>query len=128
MAVDQEKAALGGTCAADAVARTLRTLTAGEPVGLLHAGARQGGRAHRAAGATAPPAPTSTGCAALRVAGRGGALVPLGELVRAERTVAERSIYHKNLMPVVYVTADVAGAIESPVYAISKLGAAARRP
>jgi nucleotide-binding universal stress UspA family protein len=30
----------------------------------------------------------------------------------------DRSIYHKNLMPVVYVTADVAGAVESPVYAI----------
>ena len=33
----------------------------------------------------------------------------------------DKSIYHKNLMPVVYVTADVAGAIESPVYAILKL-------
>ncbi len=31
---------------------------------------------------------------------------------------AEKSIYHKNLMPVVYVTADVAGKVESPVYAI----------
>ena len=30
----------------------------------------------------------------------------------------ERSIYHKNLMPVVYVTADVAGREESPVYPI----------
>ena len=35
---------------------------------------------------------------------------------------ADKSIYHKNLMPVVYVTADVAGAIESPVYAILALG------
>jgi multidrug efflux pump subunit AcrB len=39
-------------------------------------------------------------------------------MVRAERTLAEKSIYHKNLMPVTYVTADVAGAMESPVYAI----------
>ena len=33
----------------------------------------------------------------------------------------EPSIYHKNLMPVVYVTADVAGHEESPVYPILKL-------
>jgi len=48
--------------------------------------------------------------------------VSVGELVRAELVTEEKSIYHKNLMPVVYVTADVAGAIESPVYAILKLG------
>jgi len=35
--------------------------------------------------------------------------------------LVDKSIYHKNLMPVVYVTADVAGAEESPVYAILKL-------
>jgi multidrug efflux pump subunit AcrB len=34
----------------------------------------------------------------------------------------DKSIFHKNLMPVVYVTADVAGQIESPVYAILALG------
>jgi len=34
----------------------------------------------------------------------------------------DKSIFHKNLMPVVYVTADVAGQIESPVYAIQALG------
>ena len=54
----------------------------------------------------------------VRVIGRQGNLVPLGELVRVETETAEKSIYHKNLMPVVYVTADVAGAVESPVYAI----------
>jgi multidrug efflux pump subunit AcrB len=31
------------------------------------------------------------------------------------------SIYHKNLMPVTYVTADVAGAVESPVYPILRM-------
>ena len=45
----------------------------------------------------------------------------LGELVKVEETVADKSIYHKNLMPVVYVTADVAGAEEVPVYGILKL-------
>jgi len=58
---------------------------------------------------------------ALRIAGRDGLLVAVSELVRTEQVVADKSIYHKNLMPVTYVTADIAGAMESPVYAILKL-------
>jgi multidrug efflux pump subunit AcrB len=58
----------------------------------------------------------------LRVRGRDGSMVSLGDLVRIERTTSERSIYHKNLLPVTYVTADVAGAMEAPVYAILALG------
>jgi multidrug efflux pump subunit AcrB len=54
----------------------------------------------------------------LRVASASGELVPLGELGSWEKSVRERNIYHKNLMPVVYVTADVAGREESPVYPI----------
>jgi multidrug efflux pump subunit AcrB len=45
-------------------------------------------------------------------------LVSLSELVRLERTTGERNIYHKNLKPVTYVTADAAGAVESPAYAM----------
>jgi multidrug efflux pump subunit AcrB len=45
-------------------------------------------------------------------------LIPLREIVTIEHTQSERSIYHKNLKPVTYVTADVAGVIESPIYAI----------
>ena len=58
------------------------------------------------------------GLKSVRVAGSQGNIVPLGELVRVKEETAEKSIYHKNLMPVVYVTADVAGKVESPVYAI----------
>jgi multidrug efflux pump subunit AcrB len=60
----------------------------------------------------------------VRIAAPSGALVPLGSLVRAEEGTSERSIYHKNLQPVVYVTADVGGRFESPVYAMLKLGKA----
>jgi multidrug efflux pump subunit AcrB len=45
-------------------------------------------------------------------------LVPLRELVTVEHTVSEPNIYHKNLQNVTYVTGDVAGVVESPVYAI----------
>jgi multidrug efflux pump subunit AcrB len=47
--------------------------------------------------------------------------VPVSELVTVHELNIDKSIYHKNLMPVVYVTADIAGAIESPVYAILSL-------
>ena len=53
-------------------------------------------------------------------------LVPLSELVRVERTFGERNLYRKNLKPVTYVTADVAGAVESPAYAMFGLDRAIR--
>jgi multidrug efflux pump subunit AcrB len=57
----------------------------------------------------------------IKVMGQRGNLIPLRELVQVEKTIADKSIYHKNLMPVVYVTGDVAGHEESPLYAILKM-------
>ncbi|MCK5795016.1 MAG: efflux RND transporter permease subunit, partial [Anaerolineales bacterium] len=57
----------------------------------------------------------------IRVIGSYGKSVVLGELVEIRETTREQSIYHKNLMPVVYVTGDLAGAAESPVYTIGQL-------
>ena len=51
----------------------------------------------------------------------GAPLVPLRELVRLEATTSPRYLYRKNLRPVTYVTADVAGAVESPAYALIPL-------
>jgi len=45
-----------------------------------------------------------------------GALMPLRELVTVSETTKETAIYHKDLLPVVFVTGDVAGAIDSPLY------------
>jgi len=50
-----------------------------------------------------------------------GPLVPLRELVTVSETPIDQPIYRKNLKPVIYVTADVAGAAESPAYAIFAL-------
>ena len=44
--------------------------------------------------------------------------MPLRELVTVTEQAVEQPIYRKNLKPVIYVTADVAGEVESPVYAI----------
>ena len=45
-------------------------------------------------------------------------LVPLRELVTISSQPVEQALYRKNLKDVTYVTGDVAGAVESPVYAI----------
>ena len=45
----------------------------------------------------------------------------LGEIAHIEPAIEDKSIYHKNLMPVTYVTADLAGVIEGPVYAMLKV-------
>ncbi|HEU4464298.1 MAG TPA: efflux RND transporter permease subunit [Gemmatimonadota bacterium] len=62
-----------------------------------------------------------TRLAALHVASARGGMVPVGELVRAEEAQVAQVIDRKNGHRVVYVTADVAGAQESPVYAILDL-------
>jgi len=119
--IDTEKAALHGLTAAD-VARAVRLASAGEVAGLAHVeGAKEDVpievrfRRERRSSAEA--------LAGIRLRGRSGEMVTLGELARFEAVRAERNIYHKNLMPVTYVTADVAGAMESPVYAILATGA-----
>jgi multidrug efflux pump subunit AcrB len=52
----------------------------------------------------------------LRVRAQSGALVPLSEVARVAATTREPAIYHKDLLPVVYVTGDVAGRTDSPLY------------
>jgi multidrug efflux pump subunit AcrB len=60
----------------------------------------------------------------LRIRSASGSMLPLSELVTVRKGIADKSIFHKNLMPVVYVTGDVAGSEESPVYAIFKMNEA----
>jgi multidrug efflux pump subunit AcrB len=120
--IDKEKAALNAV-SADQVAATLRIAVEGMNVGLLHQPAEKEdvpitlrlARSERS---------SVDDLKQIKVMGTRGNLVPLGELVRVEEQIADKSIYHKNLMPVVYVTADVAGKVESPVYAILNLNAA----
>ncbi len=118
--VDKEKAALDGV-SEEEIARTMRITSAGEPAGLVHAVSEKEDvpitlRLDRATRSDLEQIQD------LKVMGRTGRLVSLRELVRLKKTTADKSIYHKNLMPVTYVTADVAGVMESPVYAILAVG------
>ena len=120
--VDKEKAALNGV-SAEQVATTLRVAVQGANVGLAH---QEQEKEDVAIMLRLPLAERSSinSLEGIKVLGQGGTLIPIGELVRVEQTVNEQSIYHKNLMTVVYVTGDVAGQEESPVYAIMKLNQA----
>jgi len=117
--VDKEKAALHGI-SPEIVAATLRIATSGAPAGLVHLPLERED-VMVMLDVPDPQASSPEDLAALRMRGAGGALIPLGELVRPVALDEDRSIYHKNLLPVVYVTGDVAGGAESPVYAISAM-------
>jgi multidrug efflux pump subunit AcrB len=120
-AVDSEKAALNGVTTAT-VNRTLAMALSGSQVGLAHdETAREDvpikvrlSRSERSG---------LNALESLFVAAQDGHLVPLRELVKPTKIESDRSIYHKNLMPVVYVTGDVTGRQESPVYAIFAMNA-----
>ncbi len=57
----------------------------------------------------------------IKVIGQQGNAVTVGDLVTVTRTLKDKSIYRKNQKRVVYVLADMAGELESPFYAISKI-------
>jgi len=117
--IDQEKAALHGISVGK-IAQTLRVVLEGQPSGLLH----QPLEKEDVPIVLQPALATRAGIdrlGAIKVPAADGSLLALSSLLRVQQTEPDRSIYHKNLMPVIYVTADVAGAKESPVYAILEM-------
>ncbi|MFN4178923.1 MAG: efflux RND transporter permease subunit [Armatimonadota bacterium] len=119
LVVDKEKAALHGI-SAEHISNALMLALSGMKVGLAH----QPQEKEDMVVFVRFPRSQRSSVAALKeikLMSPSGQLVPLSELVREEKRLAPKSIYHKNLLPVVYVTADVAGREESPVYAILKL-------
>lgn len=140
--IDKEKAALHGI-SAETISQTLAIAVGGASVDLLHVPREKedvnivlqlplASRTSpeellalrvRSGDANALPEPVASS-AGVTTGTAPPPLIPLRELVTMERTLTDKSIYHKNLMPVTYVIGDVAGAIESPVYAILKMNQA----
>lgn len=136
--IDKEKAALHGV-SAETISQTLRIAVGGQPVDLLHLPREKEdvnivlelprslrttpeellGLRVRSGDANALPEPGAPAATA--------PLIPLRELVSIENTITDKSIYHKNLMPVTYVIGDVAGTVESPVYAILAMNKALKK-
>ncbi len=112
--VDQRKAALAGVTTADVVA-ALHTALAGDDVTAVHDGQAKYGVPVRI---TLPPnrqgrLDTLLG---MTVRSASGANVSLSELTRVEPALREKTIYHKDLLPVTYVIGDMAGGTDSPLY------------
>ena len=59
----------------------------------------------------------------LKVRARNGVLVPLSEVVQVRDVQRDYPIYHKDLLPVVYVTGDMAGKLDSPLYGMFDINA-----
>ena len=117
--VDQEKAALHGI-SVSRIAGTIDTVLAGTQSGLLH----QAREKEDVPILLRPSLATRAGIdrlGAVKIPSTDGTPVALSSLLQIRETSLDYSIYHKNLMPVIYVTADVAGAKESPVYAILEM-------
>jgi multidrug efflux pump subunit AcrB len=136
LVIDKEKAALHGISAAT-ISQTLKIAVDGENVDLLHQPAEKEDVNIRL---ELPRSSKTTTDELLALRVRSGdanalpepgasasPLVPLRELVKVESTTVEKSLYHKNLMPVTYVIGDVAGVVESPVYAIFMMNEALKK-
>ena len=119
MRVDEAKAAEHDIAVSD-VARTLALATSGMQVGLLHdSSAREPIPA--VVEFARPDRSSEQALENIRLPGSDGSMISLRELVTVDHETVQQSIYHKNLRRVVYVTGDVAGAEESPIYAILKM-------
>ena len=126
LVVNKERAAFRGV-SAEQIAQTLRMSVAGMDVGLLHTSSdleavtiqvRLPQSDRTSLKDLSGIFVQSQGMGSLTTRLRAGEMIPLSELVTVEEKVQEKSIYRKDLRRVVYVTADVAGVTESPVYAM----------
>ncbi len=126
LVVNKERAAFRGV-SAEQIAQTLRMSIAGMDVGLLHTDneldpvtiqIRLPKSDRTSLENLSGIFVQSQGMGMLTTRLRAGEMIPLSELVTVLEKLEDKSIFHKDLRRVVYVTADVAGATESPVYAM----------
>ena len=116
--VDRQKAAMLGV-PQQAIVTTLRAGLAGEAAAWLHDQSK-----YPAAAVLQLPADRHGDLNALlqlAVRSAEGRLVPIRELVTVSDTLREQPIHHKDLLPVNYVVADMAGARDSPLYGVFKM-------
>ena len=122
LVVDRTKAAQLGVTQ-QAIASTLRMGLAGDAATYLHDASRY------AVPATIQLPPQMQGSLdallQLTVRSQAGTLVPIRELVRVSDTVREQPVYHKDLLPVVFVVGDMAGTkvgdLDSPLYGMFQM-------
>jgi len=117
--VDRNKAALLGVSQAK-VTQAIQMALSGEDVAYIHNDYQKYATPIRLEFSTANKASLDT-LLTLRVANRSGQLVPLAEITEIREDRWERTIYHKDLLPVAFVTGDMTGALDSPLYGMFEL-------
>jgi len=120
LTVDKVKASLAGI-STEEVVKTLQLALEGETVGLAHLPQEKSPVEIR----LRLPRSLRSDVQELQQIGLrhpSGGIVPLSELVRVREETQDQPIDHKNLKAVTYVTGDVAGSEESPVYGILNIG------
>ncbi|OYY85853.1 MAG: multidrug transporter AcrB [Acidovorax sp. 28-64-14] len=119
--IDRRKAALLGI-PQQAIVGTLRAGLAGEAATYLHDASK-----YPAPVVLQLPEESHGDLAALlqlTVRGASGKQVPISELVTVSDTVREQPVYHKDLLPVNFVVADMAGKVDSPLYGMFQMRSA----
>ena len=122
--VDRRKAAALGI-PQQAIVTTLRAGLAGEATTYLHDGSK-----YPAAALIQLPAERHGDLSALlqlTVRGASGKLVPIRELVTVTDSEREQPVIHKDLLPVNFVTADMAGQLDSPLYGMFQMRSAIQK-
>jgi multidrug efflux pump subunit AcrB len=122
--VDRERAARLGVTQG-AVAAAIGTALRGDDVSYLHGAATKFPLPIRLEFSVADKADLNA-LRALSLRSTSGALVPLADLARIEYTPREQTIYHKDLLPMTFVTGDMAGELDSPLYGMYEIATALR--
>jgi multidrug efflux pump subunit AcrB len=117
--IDREKAARLGVMQQQVV-ETLATALNGTDASFLHRGRERQPTAIRVQLPTEDQS-TPEALLELEVRGAGGELVPLSEIVTVRTERWDGAIHHKDLLPVAYVTGDMAGPLDSPLYGMFRI-------
>ncbi|MGD8358486.1 MAG: efflux RND transporter permease subunit, partial [Lysobacterales bacterium] len=121
VAVDRQRAARLGVSQSSIVA-AIATAIRGEDASYLHDDTSRRPvpiRLELEESAKSDPAAIAN----LRVRSASGGLVPLSEVVQFRQTVRDQAIYHKDLLPMVMVTGDLSGRLDSPLYGMAEIAA-----
>jgi len=125
--IDRQKAALAGI-AQGQIVDALTTALGHTDATFIHAGRERDPIPVRLELPIADKADLNAALS-LQVRGASGIAVPLSELVRTRTEALDGAIYHKDLLPVAYVTGDMAGRLDSPLYGMfSMVGRISRQP
>ena len=112
--VDRSRAARLGISQAD-VASSIAAALGGEDVTYIHTGHAKYPIPVRIELPVAGKADMST-LLDIKLRSRSGQLIALSEVLVVQQATWEKNIYHKDLLPVVYVSGDMAGEQDSPLY------------